>query len=55
MNSYVATGLIIAYRGNLYLVVMRADVNSDKTLWAGQQSVNAAVDLFYIPNRPLTK
>ena len=55
VNSYVATGLIISYQGNAYLVIMRADVNSDKTLWAGSSSTNAAVDVFYLPNRPLIK
>jgi hypothetical protein len=54
-NSYVATGLIIAHQGNIYLVIARTDVNSDKTIWLGQTSTNAAIDVFYMPGRLLTK
>jgi len=53
--SYIVTGLVISYLGSLFLVIVRADINSDKTVWVGSSSLNSAIDCYYLPNRPLVK
>lgn len=53
--SYVAIGILVKYQSNIYLIILRSDVNSDKTVWFGNSSPNSAYDIFYLLNRPLIK